>query len=213
MTPNPDIPFDELRLAIQRGRNRIPERRPSRSPAVNGFGYGGTNAHAILAEAPDAVGTQSAPALAAGRRRVDVFPLSARSEAAARELAGTYAALTAGGHRSGPSRRGRVDAPAHHRYRAGLAFSRSSRPRRAAAADRRRGRPLAVAHGRCGQFRGPGVRVHRDGPAVVGDGPGSAQRRRLVRPGSRRSIDAVFRSIAGWSSIEELLRSRGAVTA
>ncbi|MBV8192600.1 MAG: type I polyketide synthase, partial [Alphaproteobacteria bacterium] len=47
-SPNADIPFDELNLRVV-GRNwRRPERRDAALAGVNSFGFGGTNAHAIL---------------------------------------------------------------------------------------------------------------------------------------------------------------------
>ncbi|WP_242883346.1 type I polyketide synthase [Actinomadura litoris] len=50
--PNPHIPFGELRLAVVAAGTPWPERgRPARA-GVSGFGFGGTNAHVILEEAP-----------------------------------------------------------------------------------------------------------------------------------------------------------------
>ncbi|MFC6932499.1 type I polyketide synthase [Actinomadura yumaensis] len=50
--PNPHIPFGELRLAVVAEETPWPDRgRPSRA-GVSGFGFGGTNAHVILEQAP-----------------------------------------------------------------------------------------------------------------------------------------------------------------
>ncbi|TDB78877.1 SDR family NAD(P)-dependent oxidoreductase, partial [Actinomadura sp. KC216] len=50
--PNPHIPFDELRIAVVAEEMPWPERgRPARG-GVSGFGFGGTNAHVLLEEAP-----------------------------------------------------------------------------------------------------------------------------------------------------------------
>lgn len=93
---NPAIPFDELRLKVPRQVEPLPEGEGLPCAAVNSFGYGGTNAHAIL---------QQAPAALAQRQRSDdqdetvaserplLLPLSARDPAALVELARRYAQL------------------------------------------------------------------------------------------------------------------------
>ena len=84
--PNPSIDFQSLRLAVP--TKRVPlrlDRKQKLWIGVNSFGAGGTNAHAILEEAPDA---ETSPTSSHGPR---VFVLSARSlpamECAARDLA------------------------------------------------------------------------------------------------------------------------------
>src|SRR5207249_11798495 len=47
-TPSPDIPFDELNLKVVDRNWRPPEKRGPVLAGVNSFGFGGTNAHAIL---------------------------------------------------------------------------------------------------------------------------------------------------------------------
>lgn len=55
-TPNPDIPFDELGLHVPGKLEAWPTYETTRVAGVNSFGYGGTNAHAILeAYEPDPV--------------------------------------------------------------------------------------------------------------------------------------------------------------
>ena len=77
---NPDIPFDGLGLRLPREAETLDVKgRPARA-AVNSFGYGGTNAHAIL-EAPDFSGTvpMSETDVAPGSEAL-LFPISARYE-------------------------------------------------------------------------------------------------------------------------------------
>ncbi|MCG6884408.1 MAG: polyketide synthase, partial [Silicimonas sp.] len=49
---NPNIPFDELGLEVAREARALPERDRPWSAAVNSFGFGGANAHAVLRQAP-----------------------------------------------------------------------------------------------------------------------------------------------------------------
>nr|WP_225953341.1 type I polyketide synthase [Kibdelosporangium phytohabitans] len=52
--PNPHIPFDDFRLAVAAEQQPWPNRdRPGRA-GVSGFGFGGTNAHVIVEQAPAA---------------------------------------------------------------------------------------------------------------------------------------------------------------
>jgi len=81
----------------------VPWRRGGRPriAGVSSFGFGGTNAHVLLAEAPGAAAAGPLPAAppAAGEepgRPLALFPLAARSAAALRQLAGRHAAAVAG---------------------------------------------------------------------------------------------------------------------
>ncbi|OGE57109.1 hypothetical protein PENARI_c002G04917 [Penicillium arizonense] len=87
-SPNPGIDFQSLRLAVPTEMITLtPGRQHKLWVGVNSFGAGGTNAHAVLEEAPDDAGS-SPPPSGHGPR---VFVLSARSlsamEQSARELA------------------------------------------------------------------------------------------------------------------------------
>ena len=53
-TPNPSIPFDELPLRVQTECAPWLGTDEPRLAGVSAFGFGGSNAHAVLAEAPDA---------------------------------------------------------------------------------------------------------------------------------------------------------------
>jgi len=84
--PNPNIPFETLGLRLPRKLEPMPIGEGPAYIGINSFGYGGTNAHAILEEAPvtemslveDAPGTPY------------LLPLSARSEKALSALAQSY---------------------------------------------------------------------------------------------------------------------------
>ena len=51
-TPNPAIDFDALKLRVVQQKQQWPEANTPRRAAVNSFGFGGTNAHVILEQAP-----------------------------------------------------------------------------------------------------------------------------------------------------------------
>lgn len=51
-TPNPKIPFEELRLRVPTALEPWPNGSGPRLAGINSFGFAGTNAHVVLAEAP-----------------------------------------------------------------------------------------------------------------------------------------------------------------
>ena len=91
---NPAIDLDALNLAIPTETEALPGLNGRRVAGVNSFGYGGTNAHVVLAEPGDAATTDGAPKLPAAHVETATDPLllvSARSPEALRELAGKHA--------------------------------------------------------------------------------------------------------------------------
>src|SRR5581483_9386646 len=98
-TLNPKIDLDRLGLRVPQASEPMPAIDGLTRAAVNSFGFGGTNAHAILEAAPAASGTSAeAPVAAlAAKGLVPILPLSARSPGALTELAGRYGQL-AGQH-------------------------------------------------------------------------------------------------------------------
>ncbi|MET8778044.1 beta-ketoacyl synthase N-terminal-like domain-containing protein [Nocardia sp. NPDC004654] len=86
--PNPELDLTGTRLRLPRERTPLGGGNGRKLAAISSFGFGGANVHAVLA--------------AAAREEVDphaegalVLPLSARSAASARALAGRYADLLA----------------------------------------------------------------------------------------------------------------------
>ena len=82
-TPNPDIPFDTLPLRVQQHLEPWPNSAQPRLAGVSAFGFGGSNSHAVLQEAPAADGEQTGAGPACQRC---VLPLSARTDSALRDL-------------------------------------------------------------------------------------------------------------------------------
>jgi acyl transferase domain-containing protein len=93
--PNPQIPFDDLRLAVVTSTQPLPV-ADGRPPivGVNSFGFGGTNAHAVLEAAP-----QRTPAISSASpvatNRPYLLPISARDENALRAYVQEFRTLLA----------------------------------------------------------------------------------------------------------------------
>lgn len=87
-TPNPKIPFDELCIRVATKLEMWPEEKPVAYAGVNSFGYGGTNAHVLLQEAP----VRDIPARTPefDRDHPLLIPLSAHSESALKALVKKY---------------------------------------------------------------------------------------------------------------------------
>jgi acyl transferase domain-containing protein len=59
--PNPEIPFDNLRLRVVKALENWPDTNGhQRRASVNSFGFGGTNAHVVLENAPESTAYQTA---------------------------------------------------------------------------------------------------------------------------------------------------------
>ena len=83
--PNPNIAFDRLNLTVSNQSLLLPD-SPLRCAGVNSFGFGGTNAHAIVA-----AGRKNPVPLAAPGPDTSLFALSAESKPALASLAKKYA--------------------------------------------------------------------------------------------------------------------------
>ena len=90
-TPNPNIPFERLNLALATRLSPLGDPAATRRVAINSFGYGGTNAHVILSSAH---AEAERPATASGGHAPSLLlaPVSARTPAS---LAGCAARLAA----------------------------------------------------------------------------------------------------------------------
>ncbi|THA24433.1 aminotransferase class III-fold pyridoxal phosphate-dependent enzyme [Streptomyces sp. RKND-216] len=94
-TPNPRIDTDGV-LRIPTVATPWPEAATPRAAGVSSFGFGGTNAHVVVTEAPEADDPAAGPGGeaggdATGTRRTDVLTLSARTPEALHTLVDRYA--------------------------------------------------------------------------------------------------------------------------
>jgi acyl transferase domain-containing protein/acyl-CoA synthetase (AMP-forming)/AMP-acid ligase II/acyl carrier protein len=201
--PNPHIPFAQLPLRVVTALQPWSERNRPRLAGVSSFGFGGTNAHVVLEEsvAPPAAATT-------GQHSAHLVPISARSPEALREAARTWAgtledrpngdladvAYTAALRRT------------HHDHRLALT-AHSSRELAEQLRAWLAGTPLAgTSSGRRSPNRRPRV-------VFVFAGQGSqwwGMGRQLLaqEPTFRAAVercDAIFRPLAAWSLIDELL--------
>ncbi|MGH2479615.1 MAG: type I polyketide synthase, partial [Ktedonobacteraceae bacterium] len=86
-TPNPDIPFDKLQLRVPTTLEAWPVTDGPALAGVNSFGFGGTNAHVVLQEAP---ATPVPEVEVEDAEQLHLLPLSARSVEALRASAEAY---------------------------------------------------------------------------------------------------------------------------
>ncbi len=87
--PNPDIPFDELKVKVPVSNTPWPVAKGETMKAgVNSFGWGGTNAHVILEEykTPKTVAASKEPT----KRNSFILPIAAKSDSALKEYAQNY---------------------------------------------------------------------------------------------------------------------------
>ncbi len=91
-TPNPEIPFDTLPLRVQRKLEPWGDNGHARFAGVNAFGFGGSNAHVVLEEAP----APTAESTGGAARGLQILPLSARTEKALHDLVERYSGFSRG---------------------------------------------------------------------------------------------------------------------
>ena len=194
---NPAIPFAEHRLRVITEAEPFPADYTTAAVAVNSFGYGGTNAHAVLVEAP-----KPTPPVVR-RAPAQVMPVSGRNEVGARQLARDLLQLVAD-----PA----VDPAAladalwsrrsHHNHRFAVTFVDRDDllARLAAVVDGSAAGARTVADGTAPVFvfSGMGPQWWRMGRDMLAAGGPFAR--------AAAELDELFTDLSGWSVIDELLR-------
>ena len=168
-----------------------------RSLAVNSFGFGGANAHALLARAPP----PSVQTHADAADEPCIFPLSARSPASVGGLRRAFTPSSSSSSDASPSSAQSSARPPRSEIASSL--------RRALVADSLAGcRPVAsVAQRRRSLHAATAedcLRLQRPGPAVVGDGTSALSSGTIVRD-CWEQCDATCRRLGGPSLLDALL--------
>jgi acyl transferase domain-containing protein/NADPH:quinone reductase-like Zn-dependent oxidoreductase/acyl carrier protein len=194
---NPAIPFAENRLRVITEAEPFPAGYSRAAASVNGFGYGGTNAHAVLVDAPE-------PTPAAERRApLHVLPVSGRNEVGARQLAQELLALVSD---STVDPLALTDAMwsrrAHHNFRFAVPFSDRddllARLNSVADGSVAGGRTVIDGGSPTFVYSGMGPQWWRMGRDLLdSDGP-------FARTAAE--IDEIFTRLSGWSLIDEMCR-------
>ncbi|MFB8058010.1 SDR family NAD(P)-dependent oxidoreductase [Kitasatospora purpeofusca] len=179
-TPNPDIDFDGLGLAVRTGSGPWPDPEGRLIAGVSSFGVGGTNAHVLVADAPETVpavigadddaATEPAP-------WPTLWPLSARTPAGLREQATRLREFAAQREELAPTDLGRA-----------LATTRTAFEYRAAVTGADRSELLSGLDALAGGGQLPGL---VQGRAVPAGGAGTV----LVFPGQGAQWDAMAREL------------------
>ncbi|WP_127112105.1 type I polyketide synthase [Shimia sediminis] len=209
-TPNPDIPFESLGLRVPVNLESLPERSGGQTISINSFGYGGTNAHAVLQAVPaDSSLVFQAPRVApVSAQQPLVLPISARDPNALSALAGRFA--------DGISHAGEEG---FEPYVAAMALRRAHSHERAAIVAASSQEAVARLRELAGGARAEGIAVAR-APAVgtrpltfvyTGMGPqwwGMGQQLYADNPVFKAAVDeadAAFQVHSGWSILAEML--------
>ncbi len=200
--PNPHIPFAQLPLRVQQALEPWPTHSGQALAGVSAFGFGGTNAHVVLANAPaasPAPGSRAQPEGLGREHRTLLLPLSARGPAALRALVERTLAVL-------PTDEARLEAlcvaasvrRSHHSHRLALVGRDASELRSQAQAfltaepkEESLGRP-SVAFIFSGQ-----------GAQWWGMGRGLLAREPLFRQAFEQ-CEAIVKAEAGWSLLAEL---------
>lgn len=205
---NPTIPFEDYRLTVPREVEAFPTGYAMPAVAVNAFGYGGTNAHAILVAAPTLGAADANHSCRGAAARI--FPLSGRNDAGARSFARDLLLLIKQVGSTDEVDR-LADAVwlrrAHHPCRFAVSYADQAELQQTL---------LQLADG--GLMTSSRVMSDHPGPVFLLSGMGpqwwGMARGLLAADGAfarkAREIDAIFQGLAGWSLITELLRDQGA---
>lgn len=87
--PNPALNYEHSLLKVPTETEQLPENEISMA-SINSFGYGGTNAHAVLRQFEPSSNGQNHSEPIKLKKDQFVFPITAKSKSALKQLAGSY---------------------------------------------------------------------------------------------------------------------------
>jgi phthiocerol/phenolphthiocerol synthesis type-I polyketide synthase C len=191
--PNPHIDFGELNLEVAAasralGRGRL-------IAGINSFGFGGTNAHAIIASPPRLTSrTAASPSKSTPPVAAAPLLLSARSEAALRALAGRWAETSW----DDAALRGLARRRTHHMFRLGVQSADTASMKAALAAHADGQAHMLAASGRAMRDVRTVFVFAGNGTQFVGMGQEALQCNPAFRQGVTEA-DAALAPHLGWS--------------
>ncbi len=201
-TPNPDIRFDELNIEVACESRELPRTGRPRLAGVNSFGFGGANAHVVLADGD--------PPRPPQPREPGPIMVSAASKPGLQALAKTYADILSADH---------ADSANYAGFAAATLWRRDKLDHRALILTRSREETVealgALAEGKTHAAAVVAKSVGHSGASVfafAGNGSqwaGMGQSAYSANAAFRRSLeetDALFAPLVGWSLIKTMLR-------
>jgi acyl transferase domain-containing protein/NADPH:quinone reductase-like Zn-dependent oxidoreductase/acyl carrier protein len=198
-TPNPNIDFDALNLTVAAQAVELARGPGRRLAGINSFGFGGTNAHTVIGDV-EALGIPQTAV-------PDTAPLviSARSQAALKDLARGYASLLA--QDDTPPAGAIADAAVRrrdlHDHRLVVLGDPATKQAALAAFADGRDAPAAVEGKTAPRTRGVAFAFSGNGSQWAGMGQAAYSR----DPGFRKALEGVdrhFMAVSGWSLVTML---------
>ncbi len=208
-TLNPNIPFADLGLRVPLEEEALPRNGGPACVSVNSFGFGGTNAHAVLEEPPEAVvSPKDAPRDEENAAAPHLLLISARSPEALSDLARAYVArLSSGTESFFDFCRAAALRRSHHRHRLAVVAASAAEACEKLEAYAA-GTPVngvVTGFASASDSAGPVFLFTGMGPQWWRMGRELFDREPVYRAAAVEA-DEAFRAHAGWSILEEMNR-------
>jgi amino acid adenylation domain-containing protein len=197
---NPRIRLDELGIKVCQQLTPFPEPGP-RIAAVNSFGFGGTNACAIVQEPPPAVRSDKRPRESL---RPLLLPLSAATKKGLETQASRLAELLTSEINLADAAGTLALRRSHLDYRAAVRAGSAHEAARGLGAVAKAEAAEGVVYGRRGDRRRTAFVFTGQGAQWLGMGRGLLERNEVFRS-AVECCDAIFCRLSGWSLLEEML--------